>query len=432
MNSLLPMDASLPALARLFETDSMLTELAPDGDDYDCDIERIKYRPNRNCVVAYRLSRARQAPLRLAVCMYRSDEVADRFRKASSIDATARLLPSMNAVVWSFPHDRKLPSLPLLVDPAQAEERWLRPLVRSYKRRQQLVSVDCDVVSFFPEHGATVRARLHLANRAGQRSHWDVYGQTRYDDDAARAYIVMEALRDDARRTGTPMFSARALSYDVERRVLWQEAIGAPTLADQLDANAAVDWRAVAGVLGRTQANKLRLPRERSLDQLLASMATTVATVARAVPDHAERCHELQRKLLRSIPGCNPGNAIVHGDLHSKNILTRGHRAWLIDFDRVACGDPLADVASLAAELLYRDCVANRLLRWGRVIKLLEAYRSAVPWLANHKSLAWHVAAALLRERVYRAVTSLKPGRIAAIPRLLDAAEQALERQAWT
>jgi Ser/Thr protein kinase RdoA (MazF antagonist) len=242
----------------------------------------------------------------------------------------------------------------------------------------------------------------------------------------------MKELRRDARARRLGWFSARPLAYDHARRVLWQEAIAAPTLASLLDRDAPVNWESIAQSIAATHANTITLPTERSLAQLLAVMQSTIAVTIAAVPEQAPAIEGLQRQLLARAPSGPSRDALVHGDLHSKNILTDGRRAWLIDFDRVARGDPLADIASLAAELLYRDCIAERALRWSRVSELLASYRAVAAWPIDKNTLGWHVAAALLRERVYRAVTSLKPGRIDAIPRLLQTAAQALEVRSWT
>jgi streptomycin 6-kinase len=436
MSAVLPSDHALPALARLFDTSGMLASLQPAADgaaaELDCEIERVKYRPNRNCVVAYRLSAARAPTRRLAVCMYRASEADERFARAVSIDPGARLLPELNAVVWRFPYDRKLPALPLLADASQARGLWLDSIVQSCWPRRQLGAIDSRVVSFFPEHGATFRFDVALRRRGQPDIRKAFFGKTRYDDDGADAFKVMTALRADAEERGVAACCPRALLYDGERRVLWQEAIAAPTLNQLLDGNADIDWRTVARAIARLHASRLELPATRSFADLLPEIDRAVAVCGTALPESAAQANRLRQALLRRQPITLPRLALVHGDLHSKNILLRAGRVWLIDFDRVTRGDPLADIASLAAELLYRDCVAARSPRWQRAGDLLRAYCDATRCRGSAVDLRWHVAAALLRERVYRVVTSLKPGRIDALPRLLTVAELVMERAPWT
>lgn len=436
MSAALPVDQVLPALPRLFDTVGMLASLQSPldgtGQELDCEIERVKYRPNRNCVVAYRLTGASTEATRIAVCMYGRAEVQERLAKATGIDPGARLLPELDAVVWRFPFDRKLPSLPLLADVVRARKLWLDALTGACWPHRSLGQVDSHVVSFFPEHGATIRFELTLVRRGQANTQKVLFGKTRYDDDGAHAFKVMRALRSEASERGMAAYCARPLQYDAQRRVLWQEAVAAPTLSELLDNGADVDWRLIARTVARLHNSQLELPAERTLEQLLPELDRAAAVCAMTVPAVASQVNELRRTLLRLRPKTPSRLALVHGDLHSKNILLRDGRLWLIDFDRSTRGDPLADIASLVAELLYRDCISVRSLRWQRATELLEAYCSAARCRDRAADLRWHVAAALLRERAYRIVTSLKPGRLAALPRLLTTAALVLERESWT
>lgn len=436
MSVVLPQDQALPALARLFDTTEMLASLQPANHgaepEFDCEIERVKYRPNRNCVVAYRLTGARATTRRVAVCMYRATEAQERLAKAMGIDPDARLLPELNAVVWQFPFDRKLSALPLLANSDHVRQLWLEPLVQRCWPLRQLGNVNSQVISFFPEHGATFRFDASLTRRGQPDIQKACFGKTRYDDDGGHAFKVMTEMRAEANDRGIPNFCPRPLLYDRERRVLWQEAVAAPTLSALLDSSADIDWRAIARAVSRLHSSRIELPAERTFDALLPELGRAVTACATAMPAASLDANKLLQTLLRHRPKSSATLALVHGDLHSKNILLRDGRVWLIDFDRASRGDPLADIASLVAELLYRDCVAARSPRWQRASALLRAYCDAARCHGLAADLRWHVAAALLRERAYRVVTSLKPGRLAALPRLLTTAATMLERDPWT
>ena len=61
----------------------------------------------------------------------------------------------------------------------------------------------------------------------------------------------------------------------------------------------------------------------------------------------------------------------------------------------------------------------------GAAIKeLVRGYAGQAPWSVPMNELNWHTAAALIRERVFRCLTSLKPGRVQIIDGLIDLAAE--------
>jgi aminoglycoside phosphotransferase (APT) family kinase protein len=133
--------------------------------------------------------------------------------------------------------------------------------------------------------------------------------------------------------------------------------------------------------------------------------------------------------LLLEAPGFD-SRATLHGDLHSNNIVIGTDRAFLIDLDRMASGPPSVEIGSLLAELAYRECLATRSPDFAQLDAIAQEYARHASWPVDLREVRWHLAAALVRERSYRCVTSLKPGRVEAVPRLLQAATDALRRAA--
>jgi len=79
----------------------------------------------------------------------------------------------------------------------------------------------------------------------------------------------------------------------------------------------------------------------------------------------------IYRRLLRLVVHCPEDRALIHGDLHSDNILTDGRRiTGVIDWANACYGDPLYDVAWLGwwfGKGGNRGDVAPLLERWGAV-----------------------------------------------------------------
>ncbi len=145
--------------------------------------------------------------------------------------------------------------------------------------------------------------------------------------------------------------------------------------------------------------------------------------------EHAPRMAAVVDRLKASAPsGAVEPIATLHGDCHAKNILIDHGEAALIDLDNVALGPPLHDVGSFIAALLHDALASGRpaVAVSPAIDAFLDAYRKNVPWPIPDHMLAWHTATALVQERVSRAITRLKPGRLGLIGTLVDLADDLL------
>lgn len=458
-----PTDRTLPHLARLFDVHAMTGLLAAEWVSaaaasaapqiLGCDIERVKYRPGRNCVVGYRVrvqmpsrpggAGRRRAAQRIAIArvsaaMYPAIEAEARYARARGLIADLEFPPRLSllrdagVLLWRFPHDRKLAALPQLADSGWLRRAWLPEMVAArWGTDRQIAGVRNEMIGYFPDHSATLRSRLRLAHAADRRSRvWEVYGKVRYDDSGAQVFASMAALFDsEASRAGVVGYARPIASYPAAR-VLWQEGIDAPTLDRQLLAGS-IDhpqWARVARAVAGLHGTPLPLAASITRDTLEAEIQRAAATLMAAAPAACADVESLSADLQGRIGSIDTGaRATLHGDLHSKNILVDAQSVHLIDLDRLGKGPALAELGSLLAELVLRDCVAGGSLDWARVAGVAAEYRRASAVHLDYAELGWHVAAALLRERAYRCVTSLKPGRLEILPALLAAARAALE-----
>ena len=139
-----PADSVLPQLASVLDARAMRRvferHLFAAGKSFEllaCDIERVKYRPGRNCLIGYKLELRDPATgacheQRLCAGIYAPDEARARYDRALSEAHTASawfapvsLIPPLNMVVWTFPNERKLGALPVMTDTARLREELL-------------------------------------------------------------------------------------------------------------------------------------------------------------------------------------------------------------------------------------------------------------------------------------------------------------------
>ncbi|MGB5080732.1 MAG: phosphotransferase [Burkholderiales bacterium] len=443
---LIPSDPVLPQLASALDARAMRgvfeRYLLAGGNSLEpttCDIERVKYRPGRNCLIGYKLelrepATGARSEQRLCVGIYAPEEARARFHKASGGTQTrgpwfapVSLIAPLDMVVWAFPHERKLGALPVMTDSARLREELLSPVVRAHWGDDwKIADVFHAVSCYFPEHSCTVNATLTLAQaRGAPRRAWSVLGKTRYDDAGSETFRCMTRLWQNGDRDGASY--ARPLAYQPEHRLLWQERVPGRTLDSLLD-RSILDTRPLARAaraLAALHRTPLRAARRVAASDIAERLPATEALVARAQPSCAAVLARATGQLLSRAPGLDTrASATLHGDLHSNNILVDDARVYLIDLDMVSNGPPLAELGSLLAELTYRACLSGTALDALTPVlnHIVQAYRRAAPWPVADEEVDWYTAAALLNERAFRCVTSLKPGRMEILGELVDIA----------
>lgn len=442
---LLPEDAVLPHLPVLFSTERMTALLAAwlersPGESIvgrkvvGCDIERVKYRPARNCMVSYRLHTTlagKPAPeaLRATVTTHSPGELEHRLEQACgamtpTTPTAPAILGEISSLVVPFPLDRKLASLTELVSsPALATRAFARQFGAPPNG-----GVTQQVASYFPGHSCTVRVVLSEPAGRGDAAMPHVYGKVSYSEAGANALRGMVAL---TARQGAlhHLGSAVALEYDAPRKILWQAGIAAPTLADHTFSchRDLLLWQRVGAATAQLHRSGVGGDARLTLPALCDSIERGRDLVCGAHPAMARVTDSVAMRLLVGAVNIDAEpTATLHGDLHSHNVLVGDDRLYFIDLDRIGLGPALAELGSLIAERIASDCVLGRPADLSVIHALVSGYQQHGGMPLSCDQLDWHVAAALLRERAARAVTSLKPGRFESLPALIRTADNIL------
>lgn len=407
-----------------------------------CEITRIKYQPGKNCLVCYCLQwQKNQAgsagKLWLSARFYESGGSHSRYAKAeqdqrpqTAITLPLIHLPELDCLIWVFPNDRKLASLALIQDHVALGREVLPHLVTTYwGQHWRFSQAHSERVHYLPEHTCCVRTRFTLTHTVtGEVRHPVLYGKTYYNDQGRNTMAAMVQLwRSPARQQGR-LAIPQPIAYLAPWKMLWQsEVAGIPALdglRNQPDFQLRMsDIADSVAALHQTLLEHLQTACAN--EQPLAQLQRVLYLVLRVKPEYARPMEVIIGHLCRTLPDSRTRPvATLHGDLHLKNVLINERQAFLIDLDNLYLGDPLRDIGSLIASLLYLPLLGQlEKHQTHRLIALfLHYYQRHIHWRIPTNDLCWYVAAALLTERLTRSITRLKEGRLDKVPALLELA----------
>lgn len=446
MNAVLPLDTCLPHLAQALDAQVMAGVFGAQLDGLQvlgCEVERIKYRPARNCTVAYRLRlhdprQGRRFDQRVAARFCSGGEAAQRHAKSSTrpfvSSAAGPALthePALDMVAHWWPNDAKLDAPQLLLDDGELRRRCLVEVVEVLTAgRWQLVDHHTTIVQAVPELRVCARVELHLQRPGGGATRTQtVYAKADLERSGADVQAVMQALSDSAAQAAGRLHTPRPLLWQARAGLHWQQALPGRALEDvepQLGP-------AISAQLGRGLAALHDTPVPAAANLALHTLHTLRAQVAQAVhllgqvqPAWQPVLHRLARRLDVGAAALAGEVAVtLHGDLHPRNILVDGAQLAFIDLDSVCRGPAVIELGGWVADMHHRAMLAGRSARHTTpaVDAFLSAYAQASGRPVQAALLAWSAAHHLLCKRAYRGVANLKPGRFEAVPRLLALAD---------
>jgi aminoglycoside phosphotransferase (APT) family kinase protein len=298
-------------------------------------------------------------------------------------------LPELGLVGWRFPADPVLLQLAELMD----VERAGRLIPGHTPSALEAI----EVVNYRPEIRCTARYRLR-ASDSGKES--AVYGKVYTDDRGQTIFRHLTAVREQS--ASAAAFSIpEPLGYDAALRVLWLESLAGKPLKDGLF-GAAAEFPEDRLAEGLAAFHAVHLP---GLDavtaaDLLQEWEKKARKLSHAYGDLGDSLASLLAELRQAQPE-NGRMGLIHGDFHVEQLALReGGQLALFDFDELACGDPLQDLANFCADLYSHS--SNREAVDRRVAALVAAYGRAAGSALEPGRFIWHWRGQLLT-RAYRA-----------------------------
>jgi aminoglycoside phosphotransferase (APT) family kinase protein len=263
-------------------------------------------------------------------------------------------VPEHDLLVQVFPFDYRLPGLMQLVNGSPDVLAILISDVEAGEWRVE--GWNAEVLRFRPDMRAMVRldvqARRHeTEQRVTRRGYAKVY---REPEEGRHAFQLLQALWEQTQDADAAFTVAKPIAYlDDLQTLLMSEASGDRLLhvvrrRSSAEAEAAIR-RAARAVAGMHQASLpeglLPLARKEKQDQL----AEVAASLCQKEPAHATAINELVSVIGQALG--EPPQAPTHFDLKLGHILLDSDRVTILDFDKMAIGNPLVDVANLVATL---------------------------------------------------------------------------------
>jgi aminoglycoside phosphotransferase len=335
-------DPVLPAVAHLMgpgANDILAAAVeAADGALRHVRVSQVQYRPGHDLVVQYRCDIDWREGRR------RNDTLLAGTTLNGPLPGTLPLVAEtaagqLEVSVWRYPFDPVVEGLPIAV----TAER-LAPLFASTLR----APLTLKVVAYRPTERAVVRVL-------------DGAGRTTYVKAVRPAAVQALVDRHQQLRTaGLPV--PEVIDADIASGLVVLAELPGPTLRERIKADLAgrptpEALLRLTGQLARIPAAGLPKVAGRIRDAM--SHARVLESVA---PDVAQQLRELVVIFARSLPEVDArSGGVIHGDLHEGQLIVNdgGEVVGLLDIDDLGLGDPLDDLATLAAHTRFRALAAG-------------------------------------------------------------------------
>lgn len=307
-------------------------------------------------------------------------------------------LEDLDVIIWAFPNDPSLPHLPEVVDPERVK-KYL-PIENLSIKSADYCEIRVEIVHYYPEQRCTCHYELQSREVDALR----LFGKTFKDDSGCELYRRMSYFWEKSRDKLDGLFVAPPLGYNETSKTVWQEAVAGKPLAEVMNA-ANYESLLDAVAKGLTALHQSHLPNLPQIDfnELLPELRKKTAKLARAFPLLQNQLQRIVAGLEKSAPDwTRSARQIIHGDFQAKQLLMSDGKVFFFDFDELALGDPLQDVASFIVDLHLQDFTPS--LMQQILTTFIRSYRERAEWETARNRLNWHIKFQLVT-KAYRMLT---------------------------
>ena len=383
----------------------------------------VRHKPHETTIIAYRLALT-QANATWGYAVWCEDAA-----RAEQIHQKARTLgprtsaagPGLsridaNTVFYAFPNDARLRRLRWYTDPRKLK-RSLEPLTEVGERISGSRTT-VEVLRYKPER--RVVTRVELATTSHTRALLVRYSTRRQARHLSRVAIH---LRGGGISTPAPVAQlegGRVTVDEYTEGVQLYDAVRAGTVEPVTLANAIVDFHATPAP---------RWTAQRTAADDMERVVTGLADLGSWHRTLSGPAGQLAAALRRHLPPAAGRTVLLHGDLHTKNLLAHDDRISFIDLERVATGPAAIDLGFLNAHAI---ALGLRQLGWSpnaqQHARLATDHYQSVTHMIAPSELAWHTSLGLA-EQALLVARHLEPQWQHTSASLLHLAHHHLEKQ---
>lgn len=441
-------DSALPNCATALQANTMAEQFAgyfaavyPDLEwqVVRCAIEKVYYRYAHHCGVLYRLTLRHPDGTEAdewffgRVCLPNSS-YNQLERAAAGVQhyyvahdflrhiPPVSFWPDLDMILWVFPQDPKIRTLSYLLDP-DFVRRQIRTHVSDLLTHENGFTngpnvgpgadVNCRRIKYMPGKRCVLRFHFDLNGHSDESRQVSFYSKT-YSDGWSRYHFDMLKSVYDQLNALTPRVNIpKPLVYLDGYNTFFQEDWGGRALMDELaDQNWEELFPQIAEMVATLHCSSINGFRPGpDTDEVLDTSIEDGKKLTYLLPQFEPFIlPALERLRLEksTIDGQSLPAVPLHGACRIEQMLLRDSELGLVDFDAVAIGDPLYDVAEFIASLRYLE-ISRGLFResLNKATELFcQRYASRVPWMCDYRRIEWY-AQAFLITKMYAATKNL-------------------------
>jgi hypothetical protein len=423
------------------------------------DLLHFHYKPGARCEVCYALqvkdlTTGRAGSQILSGVVKPNGAAAKKYAKAQieahfqpEFGPAIHFFSDLKMLLWGFPNDPRLKQLPQLLDHRRRLEIFRSALPRfvadaaprsagqsgalQFPPEIKLAEAATKLIKYAPADRCTLRHDLRLSNGKALT----IYSKTfNHKTDGAQIFKIMQALWNDLLRghAGALMIP-EPLFFVAELNTLFVNGLEGKNLDEHL---AEIDLNKIAAAIGAGLARLQQCRLEELSLYFDHEMLSAVGEVAEASEIHHTAVSAIVKTLREKYSTLTPITpAPIHGAFRLSQLLLVNDKLALIDFDGFRCGNPLVDVGSFVAHLLYLPLREKLTMEQSRaaVRHFCRAYAEAAPWGLPADVLAWQTAAHLIGQQAKKCLTLAKKNHPVKISVLIDCANAILaEPEQWS
>lgn len=339
-------DPTLPGLTVALDSDQMqkviegqLQKENPHLFVETCRVTDVKYKPQMHCIIRYELKIYDQLfgnhwQQWISAQLFREDD------EMLSPQSLHFVLPNLKAILSPFPHDPTLTWLPKIFD-SKHMVRQLRMHFDTSPRKSK-----AEVMEYVPQMRATFKMEVQFENST-RPEHW--IAKTHAFKNPSHQYANSLAVwKASQGKIGL----AKPIGFLIDPHLHFQQVIPGVPLGSMIESPDIGDilMRTAEGI---AHFHRLSIPMNssRKIDQEIRSLMRWSDLLMQVQPEQEERIRTLRDAIASELEENFQASAPIHADFHQSNVLVHEGRAYIIDLDEMAYGDPCLDVGRFLSSL---------------------------------------------------------------------------------